>query len=188
MYRTQLKCGWYTVASASVLKGPDKLLWEKAHGEEIVRLIESQTGRFIHRREMPADRTAAYYNPQLKIKVKAEGKQYRVRGTIGGDKVHYPGVTAAYTAYLETIRAMLNAIVSEDAEFGTADIKDFYLGTPLDRKEYMRIPLKHIHSTSKRGTTLRAWYITVGYSWKSAKAYTACHRLANLHKINFWHT
>jgi Reverse transcriptase (RNA-dependent DNA polymerase) len=132
------------LTSASALKGPDKLLWEKAHGEEIVRLIESQTGRFIHRREMLADRTAAYYNPQLKIKVKAEGTQYRVRGTIGGDKVHYPGVTTAYTAHLETIRVMLNAIVSEDAEFCTADIKDFYLGTPLDRKEYMRIPLKHI--------------------------------------------
>jgi hypothetical protein len=37
------------LTSTSALKGPDKLLWEKAHGEEIIRLIESQTGRFIHR-------------------------------------------------------------------------------------------------------------------------------------------
>ena len=44
------------LTSASALKGPDKLLWEKAHGEEIVRLIESKTGRFIHRHEMPPDR------------------------------------------------------------------------------------------------------------------------------------
>ena len=43
---------------------------------------------------------------------------------------------------LETIRIQLNAAASED----TADIKDFYLGTPLDRKEYMRISLKHIPS------------------------------------------
>ena len=132
------------LTSASALKGPDKLLWEKAHGEEIVRLVESQTGRFIHRHEMPADRKAAYYNPQLKIKVKADGIQYRVRGTIGGDQVQYPGVTAAYTAHLETIRVLLNSIVSEHASILTADIKDFYLGTPLDRKEYMRINLKHI--------------------------------------------
>ena len=90
------------LTSASALKGPDKLLWEKAHGEEIVRLIESETGRFIHRHEMLSDRTAAYYNPQLKIKVKADGPQYRVRGTIEGDQVHYPGVTAAFTAHLET--------------------------------------------------------------------------------------
>ena len=36
------------------------------------------------------------------------------------------------------------AILSEDAEISTADTSDFYLGTPLDRKEYMRISLKHI--------------------------------------------
>ena len=48
------------LTSASSLKGPDKELWEKAHGEEIVRLIESETGRFIYLHEMPADRKAAY--------------------------------------------------------------------------------------------------------------------------------
>ena len=37
------------LTSATSLKGPDKELWERAHGEEIVRLIESKTGRFIHR-------------------------------------------------------------------------------------------------------------------------------------------
>ncbi len=132
------------LTSASALKGPDKDLWEKAHGEEIVRLIESQTGRFIHRSEMPKDRKAAYYNPQLKIKVKSDGTIYRVRGTIGGDQIIYPGVTTAYTAHLETIRLLLNAVVSEDALFMTADIKDFYLGTPLPNVEYMRISLKHI--------------------------------------------
>ena len=134
------------LTSASSLKGPDKVLWEKAHGEEIVRLMESKTGRFIHPYEMPRDRTAAYYNPQLKTKLKPEGLQRRVRGTIGGDKVYYPGVTAAYVAHLETIRLQLNAAASEDAFICTADIKDFYLGTPLDRPEYMRISLKHIPS------------------------------------------
>ena len=52
---------------------------------------------------------AAYYNPQCKIKVKPDGIQYRVRGTIGGDQVHYPGVTATYVAHLDTIRILLNA-------------------------------------------------------------------------------
>ncbi len=93
---------------------------------------------------MPMDRKAAYYNPQLKIKVKSDGTVYRVRGTIGGDQIIYPGVTTAYTAHLETIRLLLNAVVSENALFMTADIKDFYLGTPLPNVEYMRISLKHI--------------------------------------------
>ena len=133
------------LTSASSLKGPDKDLWEKAHGEEIVRLIESKTGRFIHRREMPAGRQAAYYNPQCKIKIKPDGTiQHRIRGTIGGDKVYYPGVTAAFVANLETIRIEVNATASEDAELITADITDFYLNTPLDRNEFMSINLKHI--------------------------------------------
>ena len=45
---------------------------------------------------------------------------------------------------METIRLLLNAVVSEHASFLTADIKNFYLGTPLERKEYMRINIKHI--------------------------------------------
>ena len=125
-------------------RGPEKDKWMVAHGEEIIRLVESGTGVFIDRLDMPRDRKAAYYNPQLKIKVKNGVATYRVRGTIGGDQVQYPGVTTAYTAALETIRILLNAVVSEDAEFLTADIRDFYLGTPQDRFEYMRINLKHI--------------------------------------------
>ena len=70
--------------------------------------------------------------------------QYRVRGTIGGNQKDYPGATAAYTASLETVRILLNAIVSDDETFFTADLKDFYLDTPLERPEYMRISLKHI--------------------------------------------
>jgi hypothetical protein len=132
------------LTSNSALKGPDAIKWLKAHGEEIVRLIESGTGRFIQRVEMPVGRKAAYYNPQCKTKVKNGVLQHRVRGTFGGDVIEYPGPTAAFVATLETVRVLSNAAVSEDANLMTADIADFYLGTPLDRPEYMRIALKHV--------------------------------------------
>jgi len=132
------------LTSSSALKGPEAARWLFEHGEEIVKLIESTTARLIVPQDMPRDRKAAYYNPQCKIKDKPTGVQYRVRGTIGGNQIHYPGATAAYTASLETIRILLNTVVSEKANFCTADIKDFYLGTPLERPEYMRISLKHI--------------------------------------------
>ena len=61
----------------------------------------------------------------------------RVRGTIGGDKLPYAGPSSAQTAALETVRILLNAIVSEGAEMMTLDIKDFYLGTPMDQPEFM---------------------------------------------------
>ncbi len=73
---------------------------------------------------------------------------------------------------------MLNAIVSKDSEFCTADIKNFYFGTSLDRKQYMHIPLKHIPLDIQKRYNIESM----------AKAYTACHRPANLHKTDLWHT
>ncbi len=131
----------YVLISASSFKEPEKILWEKAHGEKLLVLLNQN---FIHIYEMPRDRTVAYYSPQLKTKLKPEGIQRRVRGT-GGDKVCYPNVTSAYVAHLETIRIQLNAAALEDAFICTADIKDFYLSTPFDRKEYMRVSLKLSH-------------------------------------------
>jgi hypothetical protein len=59
--------------------------------------------------------------------------------------------TAAFTASMQTMKIVLNAVVSDEgSRCATADIKDFYLGTPLVDKngnpatEYMRINLKHI--------------------------------------------
>lgn len=129
----------------AALKGPDSHLWEKAACDEIDRLIASGTGRFIHMNDKPANRIASYYNPQIRIKTKDDGtKEYRVRGTYGGDRSDYNGPVSAATAALPTIKLLLNAVVSEDASWMTADIKDFYLGTPLPIKEYMRISLNHI--------------------------------------------
>jgi hypothetical protein len=46
---------------------------------------------------------------------------------------------------MQLIKLLLNAVVSDTgAKFMTADIKDFYLGTPLPNTEYMRINLNHI--------------------------------------------
>ena len=40
-------------------------------------------------------------------------------------------------------KIMWNSVISmPGAKFGGADIKNMYLETPLDRFEYMRIPLK----------------------------------------------
>ena len=45
---------------------------------------------------------------------------------------------------MPTVKLMLNSVVSENARILTMDISDFYLGTPMDRPEYMRIPAAHI--------------------------------------------
>ncbi len=54
------------------------------------------------------------------------------------------------------MRLLLNATVSEGANLTTLDIKDFYLGTPLDEPEHMRIPLKFISPEMQLKYNLKA--------------------------------
>ena len=67
----------------------------------------------------------------------------RVHITAGSNLITYPGELTTRTADLTTSNVLWNSVVStKDVKFAGADIKNFYLGTPLDRYEYMRMDLK----------------------------------------------
>lgn len=74
-------------------KGPDKTVWEKAACEEFHRLfVETSTMKIIRFEDMGEGRKPSYYNPQTRIKVKGDGtKEFRVRGTYGGNISDYLG-------------------------------------------------------------------------------------------------
>ena len=93
---------------------------------------------------MPKDRRASYYNPQVKKKFTEGGVKYRVRGTYGGDRGDYDGVKTSQTGSLELLKCLLNAVVTEGANWTTLDLVDYYLGTILPRTEYMRINARDI--------------------------------------------
>ena len=128
--------------------GPDVADWIRAEEEEIDRLFGTGTAIPRQPNEQPPDRRkdTSYYNPQVKEKTDEAGnKTRRVRGTIGGDRIKYPGEVTARTAELESVKVLLNSVVSTPgAQFMTIDIKDYYLGTPMDRSEWMRIPVKFL--------------------------------------------
>ena len=66
----------------------------------------------------------------------------RVRLTVGGNFIVYPGELTTNTADLITTKILLNSVISTLLEkFMTIDIKNMYLQTPLDRYEYMCIPV-----------------------------------------------
>ena len=70
---------------------------------------------------------------------------YRTRITLGGDRIHYPGDCGTKMGSLETVKLLLNSVLSTpNARFASFDISNFYLGTPLDRPEYVRIKLTDI--------------------------------------------
>jgi hypothetical protein len=66
----------------------------------------------------------------------------RVRLTVGGDRLDYSGDVATSTANITTFRIIIKSTLSTKyAAMMMMDIKNYYLGTPLPRFEYMKMPL-----------------------------------------------
>jgi hypothetical protein len=47
---------------------------------------------------------------------------------------------------MEVVRALLCSTIADDANFMAVDITDYYLNTPLERPEYMRMTRKQVSS------------------------------------------
>ncbi len=61
---------------------------------------------------------------------------------MGGNLINYPDDCGTPTADLITVKILLNSIVSTlNAKFMTIDLKDFYLMTPMTRKEFFCMKL-----------------------------------------------
>eukprot|EP00804_Cyclotella_cryptica_P003418 CCRYP_018558-RA/>CCRYP_018558-RA protein AED:0.36 eAED:0.21 QI:0/0/0/1/1/0.83/6/0/1396 len=95
---------------------------------------------------IPSDRTITYARVVVDYRRQKEDPN-QVRITVGGNLIDYPGELTTRTADLVTSKILWNSIISTpSARYLTADLKLFYLTAPLDRYEYMRIPLKIIPS------------------------------------------
>ena len=117
------------------------LHWRLAEIEEFDRLFESKTMKSIHPHDQLAHRRkdTSYYNPQIKEKEDSTGNRtYRVRGTIGGDRINYPEI------HLPTRVQCVRSSSSLSSATTLVDIKDYHLNTPLSRPEYIRIQRKLI--------------------------------------------
>ena len=70
---------------------------------------------------------------------------YRVRLTVGGNRLTCPWDCSTPTVDMLTVKLLLNSIVSTpNAKFMSIDIKDFYLNTPIPRSEYMGLNLSNL--------------------------------------------
>lgn len=135
----------------SCIKGPDKEYWIQASIKEFHKLFKQyNTMRPIKLTDIPEYKRKwiTYYNPQCKTKMKPDGKQYRVRGTFGGNKPSgYTGITASYQASMTTVKILLNKTISQtDSKWMTMDVTDMYLNTrlPLDQWEYMVLDVQDV--------------------------------------------
>ena len=127
--------------------------WETAFGKEFGGLAQGddRTGQkgtdtviiLDHQqiKEIPKDRVVTYASIAVDYREQKDDPN-RVRITAGGNLINYPGELTTRTAELQTSKIMWNSVISTPgARYCCFDISSFYLGTPLDRYEYMKIPL-----------------------------------------------
>jgi hypothetical protein len=65
----------------------------------------------------------------------------RARGAAGGDRLECPYSCAAPAASMTLVKCLLNAVVSEDAHFGTLDIADYYLGADVPEDDMQSLKM-----------------------------------------------
>jgi hypothetical protein len=111
---------------------------------DVNRLYNTNTIKFIRRSNIPKGRKVAYGSFVVDIKEHKE-EQERTRLTVGGDQIEYPGEKSTRTAGLTTAKIVINSVISTlGAKFLVIDIKKIYVNTPLGRFKYMVINLSSL--------------------------------------------
>jgi hypothetical protein len=100
--------------------------------------------RYIPHHALPPGRKATYARfVAIEWPHKTETKCVRL--TFGRNLIHYPDKVSTLIDDLSTVKMLLNSFISTPhAHFATFDLNDFFLGTPMTRKAYMRISINSI--------------------------------------------
>ena len=136
-----------------LIQGSDKYIWVKSLANNFGRLAQGvkyriPTGNstifFIHPSKIPEHKKVTYGRLVVDIRPSKDEK-YRVRITVGGDKLDFCGYASSVAASIATVKLLLNSMVyTKDAKFTTAYIKDFFYAYFLPDPEYMKMKLKII--------------------------------------------
>ena len=101
-----------------LIQGPDKDIWLKSLANDFGRLAQGVKDRmptgnstifFIHPSEIPAHKKVTYGRLVLDIRPLREEK-YRVRITVGGDKLDFCGDASSVEVSLATVKLLLNSV------------------------------------------------------------------------------
>ncbi len=162
-----------------LLNGNDKAIWWKAIGNEFGRLaqgigtrvISTDTIDFIAKNEVPDGRKVTYGNFVCDYRP-LKSEPYRVRLTVGGDRLEYDSDAGSPAASLVETKMTLNSTISDahrGARFMSADLKDFFLATKMAEPEYMRIPYKYFPQDVRAQYDLDSKVTSDGYIYIKIK-------------------
>ena len=90
-------------------------------------------------------RNCTYGKFVCKVRPEKTKEPNRTRLTVGGNLINYPWDVSTATAEMLLVKLFFNSVISmRGACFMSIDIKNFYLGMPMKRKEYMRLKISDI--------------------------------------------
>ena len=133
-----------------------RLVWSKSMCKKLGRLCQvfgdtegTNTMRFLDIngiRNIPRDRVVT--DARIVVEYRAHKKDpNRMRITSGGNllKNLHPGELTTRTSDITTSKCMWNSVIStKGARYMCGDCSNFYLATPLEHHQYMRIPIELI--------------------------------------------
>ena len=129
-------------------------IWGQAYGNKLGRLAQGMEGRvkgtntifFIPKEDLPSARWKDVTYGRIVVNYHPEKiNPNRVRLTVGGDRINYPGDCGTPTADMLTVKLLINSFTStKGVKFMSIDIEDFCLNTPMSRYEYMRLKIAEL--------------------------------------------
>ena len=114
------------------------------------RITGSNTINFIQKTNIPRNKKVTYANLVYDF-LPLKSDQYRVRLTVGGDRLQYDKETASRAENLLETKILVNSVISDakrGAKFMTMDIKELFLQLLLPEKEYMIIQVFFLTSSN----------------------------------------
>ena len=141
-----------------LIKDPKtKQIWTTSLANELGRLSQgirnikgSNCIKFIYKEQVPKGRNVTYSRLVVDYRP-GKSDPNRTRVTVGGNLLTYEGELYTETTDIQGTKMLLNSVLStKGAKFMTIDIKSFYLGTPMDIYEYMKIRFDTIPEEIKK--------------------------------------
>ena len=157
----------------TILQGSDCHIWTQSFSNEWGCLAQGKdagvrstdTIDFIHKHEVPVGRDITYATFVINYRP-LKSKPHRIRITVAGDKLSYPFDTGSPAASLLETKILIKSTISDAKKgvpFMSADLKDYFLASPMNREEFMRVHLKHFPSDIINRYQLKAKATNDGY-------------------------